>query len=64
MDMSTPSDDPFTSEKDPNLPSAEVTEGAERAPHRAMFRAMGFDDADLRSPMVGIANPAADITQG
>jgi dihydroxy-acid dehydratase len=60
--MSTPSDDPFTSEKDPRLPSAEVTEGAERAPHRAMFRAMGFDDAALSAPMVGIANPAADIT--
>jgi dihydroxy-acid dehydratase len=27
-----------------------------------MFRAMGFDDADLSSPMVGVANPAADIT--
>jgi dihydroxy-acid dehydratase len=27
-----------------------------------MFRAMGYDDADLSSPMVGVANPAADIT--
>ncbi|WP_049899301.1 dihydroxy-acid dehydratase [Halococcus agarilyticus] len=44
------------------LRSREVTDGPERAPHRAMFRAMGFDDADLDSPMVGIANPAADIT--
>jgi len=49
-------------EKDPDLPSNEVTQGAERAPHRAMFRAMGYDDEDLSSPMVGIANPAADIT--
>ncbi|QSG14939.1 dihydroxy-acid dehydratase [Halapricum desulfuricans] len=48
--------------KDPDLRSAEVTEGTERAPHRAMFRAMGYDDQDLSSPMVGIANPAADIT--
>ncbi|MFB6296452.1 MAG: dihydroxy-acid dehydratase [Halobacteriales archaeon] len=48
--------------KDEDLPSAEVTEGVERAPHRAMFRAMGYDDRDLDSPMVGIANPAADIT--
>ncbi|PSP51434.1 dihydroxy-acid dehydratase [Halobacteriales archaeon QH_1_68_42] len=36
--------------------------GADRAPHRAMFRAMGYDDEDLTSPMVGLANPAADIT--
>jgi dihydroxy-acid dehydratase len=49
-------------EKDPDLPSNEVTQGSERAPHRAMFRAMGYDDEDLASPMVGIANPAADIT--
>jgi dihydroxy-acid dehydratase len=53
---------PFAGEKDDRLPSHEVTEGAERAPHRAMFRAMGFDDADLSAPMVGVANPAADIT--
>ena len=56
------SDDPFAGEKDPDLRSAEVTEGAEHAPHRAMFRAMGYDDADLSSPMVAVANPAADIT--
>jgi dihydroxy-acid dehydratase len=51
-----------TPEKPEDLRSREVTEGAERAPHRAMFRAMGFDDDDLASPMVGVANPAADIT--
>ena len=49
-------------EKDPDLPSNEVTQGVDRAPHRAMFRAMGYDDDDLASPLVGIANPAADIT--
>ena len=49
-------------DKDPDLPSNEVTQGVERAPHRAMFRAMGYDDEDLSSPIVGIANPAADIT--
>ena len=49
-------------EKAEGLRSREVTEGYERAPHRAMFRAMGFDDEDLASPMVGVPNPAADIT--
>ena len=48
--------------KDPNLRSSEVTEGTDQAPSRAMFRAMGYDDEDLSSPMVGVANPAADIT--
>ncbi|WP_290812809.1 dihydroxy-acid dehydratase [Halovivax sp.] len=55
-------DDPFERGKSERLPSRDVTEGADRAPHRAMFRAMGFDDEDLASPMVGVANPAADIT--
>ncbi|WP_256297044.1 dihydroxy-acid dehydratase [Haloarchaeobius salinus] len=49
-------------QKPEGLRSREVTEGPERAPHRAMFRAMGYDDADLSSPMVGVANPAADVT--
>src|SRR6056297_2748555 len=52
----------FSGRKEADLPSRDVTEGAERAPHRSMFRAMGFDDEDLASPMVGVANPAADIT--
>ena len=56
------SDDRFAGEKDPSLPSSDVTSGADRAPHRSMFRAMGFDDEDLSSPLVGVANPAADIT--
>ncbi|MFB6309692.1 MAG: dihydroxy-acid dehydratase [Salinirussus sp.] len=56
------SQQPAPEGKRADLRSAEVTEGIERAPHRAMFRAMGYDDADLDAPMVGIANPAADVT--
>ncbi|AGB39492.1 dihydroxy-acid dehydratase [Natronococcus occultus] len=56
------SDDRFEHGKDERLQSREVTEGAEKAPHRAMFRAMGFDDEDLGSPLIGVPNPAADIT--
>ncbi|MGM0606492.1 MAG: dihydroxy-acid dehydratase [Halobacteriota archaeon] len=55
-------DERFAGRKDADLPSRDVTEGPERAPHRSMFRAMGFDDEDLGSPMIGVANPAADIT--
>jgi dihydroxy-acid dehydratase len=55
-------EEPYAGSKDPELRSSEVTAGRDRAPHRSMFRAMGFDDEDLESPMVGVANPAADIT--
>ena len=54
--------DRFAGTKDADLRSRDVTEGADRAPHRSMFRAMGFDDDDLSSPIVGVPNPAADIT--
>jgi dihydroxy-acid dehydratase len=36
--------------------SLRVTGGVERAPHRAMLRAAGLGDEDLRRPLVGIAN--------
>ncbi len=55
------SDDAATESRD-TLRSDEVTKGTDRAPHRAMFRAMGYDDEDFSAPMIGIANPAADIT--
>jgi len=63
MSQQTPPErEPGSYGKDEDLRSRDVTEGADRAPHRAMFRAMGFDDEDLGSPIVGVPNPAADIT--
>ena len=44
------------------IQSQDVTEGPERAPARSMLRAMGLDDDDLAQPLVGIPNPAADVT--
>ena len=42
--------------------SREITEGPERAPARAMLRAMGLKDEDLGKPFIGVANSASDIT--
>jgi dihydroxy-acid dehydratase len=39
-----------------------VTEGVERAPNRAMLRAVGFGDADFAKPIVGIANAYSNLT--
>jgi dihydroxy-acid dehydratase len=33
-----------------------ITDGRDRAPARAMFKAIGFTDADLRRPLIGVAN--------
>ncbi len=41
--------------------SKKITEGMERAPHRAMLRAIGLTDEDINRPLVGIANTWAEI---
>jgi dihydroxy-acid dehydratase len=38
-----------------------LTTGAHRAPARAMLKAVGFSDADLKKPLIGIANTWIEI---
>jgi dihydroxy-acid dehydratase len=45
-----------------NPRSWKITEGHDRAPNRAMMRAVGFDDADFGKPIVGIAHSDSNIT--
>ena len=33
-----------------------ITDGRDRAPARAMFKAVGFTDSDLQKPLIGVAN--------
>ncbi len=42
--------------------SAAVTEGPARAPHRAMLRATGLTDEDLRKPLIGVASSWNEVT--
>ena len=41
--------------------SAALTDGASRAPARAMLRASGLTDADLERPLIGVANTWIEI---
>src|SRR5574337_1861773 len=41
---------------DPKHISRGITEGRDRAGARAMFKAVGFTDADLAKPLIGVAN--------
>lgn len=45
-----------------NLRSRTITEGVERAPNRAMLRAVGFGDDDFHKPIIGVANAYSTIT--
>lgn len=42
--------------------SREVTEGYERAPHRAMLRAVGMGEEDFDKPQIGVASSWNEIT--
>ncbi len=45
-----------------NRRSRIVTQGVQRAPNRAMLRAVGFSDGDFDKPIVGVANGFSTIT--
>jgi dihydroxy-acid dehydratase len=45
-----------------DLRSRTITQGVQRAPNRAMLRAVGFGDRDFDKPIVGIANAYSTIT--
>jgi dihydroxy-acid dehydratase len=47
---------------DPRPRSVEVTEGYERAPARAMLRAVGFTEDDFNKPQVGVASSWNNVT--
>ena len=41
-----------------------VKKGLDRAPHRSLFKAMGYTDQELGRPLIGIANSANEIIPG
>lgn len=41
-----------------------VLKGVERAPHRSLFKAMGYTDEELSRPLIAIANSANEIIPG
>ncbi|WP_262137709.1 dihydroxy-acid dehydratase [Pseudomonas sp. Marseille-Q5117] len=45
-----------------NERSKHVTQGISRSPNRAMYYALGFEEADFDKPMIGIANGQSTIT--
>ncbi len=42
--------------------SAAVVDGIERAPSRAMLRAVGFTNADFKKPQIGVASTWSEVT--
>ncbi|MBN1321087.1 MAG: dihydroxy-acid dehydratase [Thermoleophilia bacterium] len=44
--------------------SDQLTEGAARAPHRSLLRALGIGRADLGRPLIGVANSFNELVPG
>lgn len=41
-----------------------VKKGVEKAPHRSLFKSLGFIDEEMNRPLIGIANSKNDIVPG
>ncbi len=46
------------------LRSESVKKGVERAPHRALFRALGLGGEDLSKPFIGVVNSFSEVVPG
>ena len=46
------------------MKSDNVLKGFERAPHRSLFKAMGYTDRELSQPLVGVVNAYSEIVPG
>ena len=44
--------------------SDRVKKGIEKAPHRSLFKAMGYTDEEINKPLIGIVNSQNDIVPG
>ena len=49
-------------DQDLRIRSIVISEGENRAPNRAMLRAVGFTDEDFHKPMIGIASTWSEVT--
>src|SRR5512139_2681710 len=46
------------------MKSDQVLKGVARAPHRALFKAMGYSDAELKQPLIAVVNSSNEIIPG
>ncbi|MDD3851995.1 MAG: dihydroxy-acid dehydratase, partial [Firmicutes bacterium] len=46
------------------MKSDRVKKGLERAPHRSLFKAMGYTDDEIEAPLIGIVNSKNQIVPG
>jgi dihydroxy-acid dehydratase len=50
--------------KEEGMRSDLMKKGLERAPHRSLFKAMGYTDEEIAQPLIGVVNSANEIIPG
>ena len=55
---------PSVYKKGVNMRSDQMKKGIERAPHRSLFKAMGYTDKELTRPIIGVANSFSEVIPG
>jgi dihydroxy-acid dehydratase len=50
--------------KEESMRSDLMKKGLERAPHRSLFKAMGYTDEEIAQPLIGVVNSANEIIPG
>ncbi len=50
--------------KEESMRSDLMKKGLERAPHRSLFKAMGYTDKEIAQPLIGVVNSANEIIPG
>ncbi len=44
--------------------SDQMKSGVEKAPHRSLFKAIGYTDEELKRPIIGVVNPGNEVIPG
>ena len=62
MDRSFHENKALNKPSEPRIYSSQVLDGDDRAPSRAMLRAVGFEDQDFKKPLIGVASTWGKVT--
>ncbi len=54
----------FTRRQNMKLRSRRMVEGLAKAPHRSLFKAMGYIDEELKRPLIGVVNAGNELIPG
>lgn len=64
IDLNHEQKDRMCKRSDRKMHSDIIKKGIERAPHRSLFKAMGYTDEEISRPLIGVVNSVNEIVPG